>query len=115
MEKSSGGGAHQRFDRGYFGWIKFSCSPSAIEEIRKSFEQNQYVLRTLAISTIKESTYLGKRAKFESKPENKIEEKQANPAENMAKHGSESKPAASLTNAEIAAVDKELDEIVKGA
>ena len=37
MDRNTGGGLHQRFDRGYFGWFKFSCPPSAIEEIRKSF------------------------------------------------------------------------------
>ena len=71
MDKSTGGGAHQRFDQGYFGWIKFSCSPSAIEEIKKSFDQNQTVLRILAVATVKEKTYLGKRAKSENRAEDK--------------------------------------------
>ena len=118
MDKSSGGGSHQRFDKGYFGWVKFTCSPSVVEDVRKSFEQNPYILRALAISTVKEKTYLGKRIKSETKSDNKAEEKQVKAVGDEAIV--ESEPAAivaavSMTPAEIAAVDKQLDEIVKGA
>jgi ribosomal protein S6 len=106
MDKGSGGGVHQRFDQGYFGWVKFYCSPSVIEEIRKAFDQNPHILRTLAVSTIREKTYLGKRAKSENKTENKIEEKTVKAI---------SDSVAPMSPAEIAAVDKSIDEIVKGA
>lgn len=119
MDKSSSGGSHQRFDQGYFGWVKFFCSPSSIEEIRKDFDRNPNVLRTLAIATVKEKTYLGKRAKSETKPENKTEEKPAiEGTESQAGTGSEqngSVVSAPMTPAEMAAVDKKLDEMVKGA
>jgi len=104
MDKSSGG-AHQRFDQGYFGWIKFSCPSSSIEDIRKGFEQSPNVLRSLAVSTLKEKTYLGKRAKPEARRE---EAANPSPAPAIA-------PGAPLTASEIAAVDQKLDEIVKGA
>jgi ribosomal protein S6 len=110
MDKSSGGGAHQRFDQGYFGWVKFYCSPSVIEEVRKAFDQNPHILRTLAVSTVREKTYLGKRAKSENKTENKPENKTE---ENTAKAISDS--AAPMSPAEIVAVDKSIDEMVKGA
>jgi ribosomal protein S6 len=118
MDKSSGGGAHQRFDRGYFGWVKFYCSPSVIEEIRKSFDQNQHILRSLAVSTVREKTYLGKRAKAENKTENRTEEKTAKEISDKVNHESEStavSAAPPMSPAEIAAVDQKLDEMVKGA
>ena len=113
MDKSSGGGTHQRFDQGYFGWVKFSCPSSAIETIRKSFDQNPFALRTLAISVPRERTYLGKRSKSEAKPEDKpakapLGEAGAVLAETAAV------PTAPMTPTEIAAVDKSIDEIVKG-
>jgi len=121
MDKSSGGGTHRRFTQGYFGWIKFFCSPSLVEAVRKSFEQNPHVLRVLATSTVREKTYLGKRAKQENKLENKAEEKPAKlPAEAISNSTTEAAPApdsatAPLTAAEIVEVDKSIDEMVKGA
>jgi len=109
-------------DHGYFGWIKFYCSPSVIEEIRKSFDQNPNTLRTLAISTVREKTYLGKRAKSENKSENKAEEKTTKepPVDVVAGSTEEQARAvhttsAPMTAAEITAVDKSIDEMVKGA
>lgn len=113
MDKSSGGGTHQRFTEGYFGWMKFSLPSSAIEEVRKAFEANPSVLRSLALSTVREKTYLGKRAKSESK----AEDKPARMTEGTAAPAVEA-PAvipAPLSPAEIANVDKSIDEMVKGA
>lgn len=56
------GTANQRFDQGYFGWFKFELSKKEIESIKKSFDENKNVLRSLIISTIRENTYLGKKA-----------------------------------------------------
>ena len=111
MDKSTGGGSHQRFNEGYFGWVKFSCPSTAIEEIRKAFDQNPNVLRTLAISTIKEKTYLGKRAKSE----NRGEERPVISAPDASNAPQEAVVKAPLSPADMNAVDKQLDEIVKGA
>jgi len=113
MDKSTGGGSHQRFDEGYFGWVKFSCSPSVVEEIRKAIDQNPNILRTLAISTVSEKTYLGKRAKSENRAEDRSAI--AAPDAANAPHEAASAVKAPLSAAEITAVDKQLDEIVKGA
>jgi ribosomal protein S6 len=110
MDKSTGGGSHQRFNEGYFGWVKFSCSPSVIEDIRKAFDQNPNILRTLAISTVKEKTYLGKRAKSDARPE---ERAAITAPDAPLPHDAAVK--APLSAAEMTAVDKQLDEIVKGA
>lgn len=56
------GTANQRFDRGYFGWIKFELSASEIEEVKKTFEMHPDMLRMLLIITVKENTFLGKKA-----------------------------------------------------
>jgi ribosomal protein S6 len=101
-------------DHGYFGWIKFFCSPSAIEAVRKAFEQNPHTLRTLAISTVREKTYLGKRAK--EKPTQAVSSDETkSELEPVAVVPTVAITIAPMTTAEIAAVDKSIDEMVKGA
>lgn len=56
------GTSNHRFDQGYFGWFKFVLPKKDIESIKKSFEENKNMLRTLVITTIRENTYLGKKA-----------------------------------------------------
>lgn len=55
-------GANVRFNEGYFGWVKFELSASAIEGVKKSLDATENILRYLLITTIKENTYLGKKA-----------------------------------------------------
>lgn len=56
------GASNQRFDEGYFGWIKFEMAAKSIESVKKAFEENPNMLRMLLITTVKEQTYLGKKA-----------------------------------------------------
>jgi ribosomal protein S6 len=56
------GTSNHRFDQGYFGWFKFALPKKDIVSVKKSFEENKNMLRTLVITTIRENTYLGKKA-----------------------------------------------------
>ena len=56
------GASNHSFDKGYFGWFKFEVSRKDIESIKKTFEENPNMLRTLIITTIRENTYLGKKS-----------------------------------------------------
>ncbi len=60
------GTSNRRFDQGYFGWFKFALPKKEIESVKKSFEENKNMLRTLVITTIRENTYLGKKAPVEA-------------------------------------------------
>ncbi len=55
-------GANHRFTEGYFGWVKFEVATDAIESVKKHFDTAENILRYLLIVTVKENTYLGKRA-----------------------------------------------------
>jgi hypothetical protein len=55
-------GSYEKYDQAYFGWIKFEVSSSVVESIKKAVELVPTVLRMILLSTVKESTYLGKRA-----------------------------------------------------
>jgi ribosomal protein S6 len=56
------GTINHRFEKAYFGWFKFELSKKDIESVKKAFEENKNMLRTLVITTIRENTYLGKKA-----------------------------------------------------
>ncbi len=62
MRKKMVSGAYHKYDKAHFGWIKFEVSADQIENIKKEIEIHPTVLRTLMISTVKENTFLGKRA-----------------------------------------------------
>lgn len=56
------GAKNERFTQAYFGWVKFEASPSTMDALKKSIEALDSVIRYLLINTIKENTYLGKKA-----------------------------------------------------
>lgn len=58
------GTTNHRFKEGYFGWIKFEMSQDVINDLKVSLETNTNILRSLLISTVRESTYLGEKAKI---------------------------------------------------
>ena len=55
-------GSYQKFDDAYFGWVKFEVGSDKIEAVKKSVEVLPSILRMLLTSTVRENTYLGKRA-----------------------------------------------------
>ncbi len=62
MRKKNVGGTYEKYTESYFGWIKFEVGSDVIETIKKAVEINPSVLRMLLTSTVRENTYLGKRA-----------------------------------------------------
>lgn len=111
MQKASGSGHHERFNEGYFGWIKFECPIASIEGLRKAIESKPEILRALVISTIREKTYLGKRSKSEA-ARSAIRPVSAEPE--AAKTAPVAAEAAPMTEAQIAKVDESIDQMVKG-
>lgn len=57
----------QKFSYGYFGWVKFECTPAQGKVIKDLLDKNEKLVRYLLIKTVRESTMSPKRA-F-SKPE----------------------------------------------
>jgi ribosomal protein S6 len=62
ISKKTVSGGYEKYDSAYFGWIKFELGSDKIEEVKKVIELRPSVLRMLLISTVRENTYLGKRA-----------------------------------------------------
>jgi ribosomal protein S6 len=57
-------GVNHKFDKAYFGWIKFEINPGAIPVIQKDLERNTNVLRFMVISTVRENTMTTPKAVF---------------------------------------------------
>ena len=101
------GASNQRFDQGYFGWFKFTLLKKEIESVKKAFEENSSMLRTLIITTVKVNTYLGKKSPVATLT--KLEEA---PAEVVAEVPADVVVENSATVEEM---DKSIDEMVKEA
>ena len=62
MRRKTVGGSYEKYDSAFFGWVKFEVGSDKIESIKKAVELHPSVLRALLLSTVRENTYLGKRA-----------------------------------------------------
>ena len=103
------GTSNHRFNDAYFGWMKFELAAGDIEEAKKTFDLMPEMLRLLVITTVRENTYLGKKAP-------------AAPtltAENVADVSAEIQGTESPADAKVAGsveeMDKSIDEMVKTA
>jgi ribosomal protein S6 len=101
MRRKTVAGSYEQYDEAYFGWVKFEVGSDKIEGIKKAIEVIPSVLRMLLITTVRENTYLGKRAPA-------IISKMSTPAE----EGAEPAPAEAAP-ASIEEMDKSIDEMVK--
>lgn len=98
------GSQNHRFDEGYFGWFKFLLQAGDIESVKKTFDMHPDMLRMLLITTVKEETFLGKKA-----PVAALAKAEEITAVEVPVVAAEAAPAS------IEEMDKSIDEMVKGA
>lgn len=75
------GTTKQKFDRGYFGWIKFETEAGSLSPIKKALDENQNIVRFILLKTIRETTPVFPRAipkPFSFQPIPKPETKEGN-------------------------------------
>ena len=96
-------GSYDKYDVAYFGWVKFEVGSDKIEAIKKSIELHPSVLRALLISTVRENTYLGKRAQAIAA------DLSVKPLADVASEGKEVAPVVAED------MDKSIDALVKEA
>lgn len=102
MRKKMVSGGYEKYDSAYFGWIKFEVGSDKIEALKNSIEAHPSVLRMLLITTVKENTYLSKRAPVI-----------ASPAKGGDEVAEEIKDAPAAVSPEE--IDKSIDAMVKEA
>jgi ribosomal protein S6 len=90
----------QKFNKAYFGWVKFEVAPGKVTDIKNKIENNQNVLRFLIIKTVRESTiHTPKIPMFKKDPG----------ASSGQERGEEHAEKPKVSEAEI---DKSIDELV---
>jgi ribosomal protein S6 len=114
IRKKTVAGSYDKYDTAYFGWVKFEASPGKVEGLKKAIEAMPNVLRVLLTSTVRENTFLGKRASaiaasFVRRPFSAG----AGEAPTAPMARKEVVPAVPATPASIEEMDKSIEEMVK--
>jgi ribosomal protein S6 len=50
-----------KFDNGYFGWVKFAMDPEKVDELKKKLDLDPNYIRFLILKTVRENTIAGRR------------------------------------------------------
>lgn len=50
-------GRREKFSSAYFGWVKFEGAKSGIADIEAALQKNRSILRSLVMTTVRETTY----------------------------------------------------------
>jgi ribosomal protein S6 len=58
------GSKRDKYDTGYFGWIKFEVAGSVAPLIKTQLDKNPHILRFMVINTVRENTFIGQKVIF---------------------------------------------------
>ena len=68
MQKASNG-SRGKFEKAYFGWIKFEIEPVNVGDLKSIFAKNDSILRSMIIETVRENTLMSQRVVFKTPAE----------------------------------------------
>ena len=68
------GTVRHKVDSGYFGWVKFEIEADKINELKKSLDSNDDIIRYLIIKTVRENTLLNGKMKLQKEEKVRREE-----------------------------------------
>jgi ribosomal protein S6 len=60
------GSQKDKYDKGYFGWVKFETSAPQIPFIKAELDKNEHILRFMTINTVRENTLISPKMNFKS-------------------------------------------------
>lgn len=58
-----------KYSQGYFGWVKFTLAPEAMEDLKKALDGTLALIRYILVKTSVENTVVFKKPKVEAKRE----------------------------------------------
>ena len=88
----------QKFNKAYFGWVKFEADPSQISNIKSKIENLINILRFIIIKTVKEDTMHAPKIPMFKKENSSKEEKKVEHIEKV--------------KASEAEIDKSIDQLI---
>ncbi len=56
------------YESAFFGWVKFEAEPAAVAKLKKFLDENNNLLRSLIIKTVRENTMIKKSLLIAKKP-----------------------------------------------
>jgi len=96
---------HERFDRAYFGWIKYEGTPDDAAAIMEDVDERAHILRYQLIKTVRETVFLGPLlAQEEAAAQREIEARERHEEEER-----EKQKAGEVSDEDI---DKSIEELV---
>lgn len=115
IRKKTVSGSYDSHEQASFGWVKFAAKRSAAESVKKSVEAVPAVIRSILVSTVRENTYLGKRAPAYGVQKKVFGFATASSADPVAGEEVRNKEVPVAAHASLEEMDKSIDEMVKGA
>ena len=94
------GGKYDKYDKAYFGWIKFVTYPDRLSELKEELSFNKDIIRYMIIKTVREDT----RAQLEQEAIQKLDEVKTEAASNIQNQGGDNGEDLS---------DEEIDKVVE--
>lgn len=111
MEKKIGETSH-KFDKAYFGWIKFNSTSGHADNVKSTIESDKNILRSLLVKIVDDEAHSTAKIKSGEESEDKSEEengKKPEVANEKTLKNNEKKVAKKSTDSEI---DEAIDKIV---
>jgi ribosomal protein S6 len=96
-------GANVRFDKAYFGWVKFNSTPEGVEELKKKVEGDEDVLRFLLVKTVDDDEHSTSKIALEKKEEEEEKEEDTEKKEEIKEE----------KEGDTREMDEAIDEMVK--
>lgn len=94
--------SRQKCHSGYFGWVKFEMTKDGMDEVKKSLDSNDNILRYLIVKTVRENTLLNGKMMFKSEKEEDVKKEDSieEPLEDV------------LPDSSPEEIDKSIDDLV---
>ncbi len=115
MRKKNVSGSYVKYNDAFFGWVKFEVGSDKIESVKKLVETHPTVLRMLLTSTVRENTYLGKRAPAIAAEISLKKDVVTEKMESVTAHAGKKVSDKESAPASIEEMDKSIDDMVKEA
>lgn len=108
-------GKNQKFDKAYFGWVKFNASADVVEKIKELLDSKAEIIRSLITKTVDDDEHSTAKILDEEEAKKKEEEDNEESKEDISEEAEEEKVEETKEEVKDDGLDEELDSIVEEA